>query len=787
MDPEVQVLEQEQAPDALAVSDEQKQDTPEEQDKRDEALKAVWSTASVNDLPDSSFLYIEPGGDKDEQGRTVPRSLRHFPVKDSAGKPDLPHVRNALSRLGQSGTGGGWLTEGLRKRLVAAAQRLLAGGKSTDPDDLLLAFGSEVKMQADGRVSGYLVRFTDEDNPDLDGEYFDKATDYALMERARSPIYYHHGQDPVIQKRVIGDGALTQDDVGIWLDGQLKLRDKWEQAVRRLGQAHKLTWSSGTATHLVERDQPGPKATHISRWPLGLDASLTLTPAEPLNKADLKTLRAQPAQSLKALAPEVFAASASTELSEAKSAQRAKPKPLQPPGRARPGRRNVKMLRTYESGGRFHVFEVGEEDQPIGLPLRTEDTKDAADAFITDQGKPDMLRFAEMISAANAKSMEALLTRMEAMQQAALTAPARKGAALTQQETGEEVKTVAGKTFSDFIYAILEDDVDTLKTMGASKTYRTGTKSGQKVLGEQTGPAGAYLVPEVFIPELIRVQPESEIVYPRADRQSVRGPIRLPGLSTAGQTAGRTNFIGGVVGGWTEAGEHKPATEPEFTQIALNPWEWSGYCPIKDELLDRSVINLPNLLTGLFREAMGFYRDEAFLDGTGAGQPLGIIPSPGTYIETRVTAGHITWLDLVHMKGHLLPQSWNNAHWIFSISDYEDLITMQDPAGHYIWLDNARDGEPTTILGLPFVFTEKTPILGSQGDVILADERFYYVAEEGGVAIASSQHVYFLENRTVFKFFFRIDGQEKLPAPIYLKDGHTQVSPFVILGGAATT
>lgn len=63
---------------------------------------AEWSTATVNDFPDSSFAYIEPGGKKDSEGKTVPRSLRHLPYKDKDGKPDLPHVRNALARLSQT-------------------------------------------------------------------------------------------------------------------------------------------------------------------------------------------------------------------------------------------------------------------------------------------------------------------------------------------------------------------------------------------------------------------------------------------------------------------------------------------------------------------------------------------------------------------------------------------------------------------------------------------------------------------------------------------------------------
>ncbi|MFA5401721.1 MAG: hypothetical protein WC359_14820 [Dehalococcoidia bacterium] len=68
----------------------------------DDINKALWSAAQINDLPDSSFAVIEPGGTKDETGRTVPRGLRHLPYKDGSGKVDLPHLRNALSRLPQT-------------------------------------------------------------------------------------------------------------------------------------------------------------------------------------------------------------------------------------------------------------------------------------------------------------------------------------------------------------------------------------------------------------------------------------------------------------------------------------------------------------------------------------------------------------------------------------------------------------------------------------------------------------------------------------------------------------
>jgi len=94
-------------------------------------LGAVWTTAFINNLPDSSFLYIEPGGEKDSDGKTTPRSLRHFPVKDANGSADLAHVRNALARSPQSN-----VPAAAKASATAAAQRLLrdAGGNPSATD-----------------------------------------------------------------------------------------------------------------------------------------------------------------------------------------------------------------------------------------------------------------------------------------------------------------------------------------------------------------------------------------------------------------------------------------------------------------------------------------------------------------------------------------------------------------------------------------------------------------------------------------------------------------------------
>ncbi len=146
----------------------------------------------------------------------------------------------------------------------------------------LIFDGAEVKALGDGKVGGYLIRYSTDTAPDLEGDYFTKDTDFGNHDEA--PVYYQHGLDDKVGKRKIGMGKIKPDDIGQWIEAQLNLRDEYEKYIYQLAEQGKLGWSSGTASHLVEREQKG-KAYWIKAWPLGLDASLTPTPAEPRNSA----------------------------------------------------------------------------------------------------------------------------------------------------------------------------------------------------------------------------------------------------------------------------------------------------------------------------------------------------------------------------------------------------------------------------------------------------------------------------------------------------------------------
>jgi hypothetical protein len=139
--------------------------------------------------------------------------------------------------------------------------------------------GDALKALDNGRIGGYLVVFGSPDTPDLTGDYFTPETDFGAMRS--SPVWLNHrlpletkSGATVVEKRQIGEAQLTIDDYGVLVDAVLYEAGKYAGLLARMG------WSSGTASHLVDRE-PVKSAWRITRWPLGLDASLTPTPAEP--------------------------------------------------------------------------------------------------------------------------------------------------------------------------------------------------------------------------------------------------------------------------------------------------------------------------------------------------------------------------------------------------------------------------------------------------------------------------------------------------------------------------
>jgi hypothetical protein len=154
--------------------------------------------------------------------------------------------------------------------------------------DTLIFRGGEVKALGGGKIAGWLIKFGSADETDLTQykDFFTKSTDFGV--HTTTPLYYYHGQDPDVGRVEIGQGTIAIKDVGVWLDGQLKAREGYEKyvaAINEMATKSKLGFSSGSAPHLIERVALKNGSHQVTKWPLGLDASLTPIPADPRAEA----------------------------------------------------------------------------------------------------------------------------------------------------------------------------------------------------------------------------------------------------------------------------------------------------------------------------------------------------------------------------------------------------------------------------------------------------------------------------------------------------------------------
>ncbi len=137
--------------------------------------------------------------------------------------------------------------------------------------------GGSVKVLGENKIGGLLVRFSDADDLDLDGQYFDDRTEFG--EAKTLSLFYDHGLDEQLGRKSIGSGEVTVTEEGLWYEAQLTRRDKYEAYIMALAEKGKLGFSSGAVGHLVELDEEGK---HISQWILG-EGSITPEPADSKN------------------------------------------------------------------------------------------------------------------------------------------------------------------------------------------------------------------------------------------------------------------------------------------------------------------------------------------------------------------------------------------------------------------------------------------------------------------------------------------------------------------------
>lgn len=307
-------------------------------------------------------------------------------------------------------------------------------------------------------------------------------------------------------------------------------------------------------------------------------------------------------------------------------------------------------------------------------------------------------------------------------------------------------------------------------------------------MSESVPSDGGFLVQKDFSAELITRAYDSGQIMSRVRKIPISSNANGLKINAVDETSRADGSRwGGILAYWINEAGFKPNTSPKFRQLELNLNKLVGFCFATDELLEDASA-LEATITQAFPEEFNFKLEDSVLNGTGAGQPLGILNSGALIVVAKDAADStatVSTNDILAMWSRLWARSRPNAVWIINQDVERALYPMTLGTGtatQLLYTPPGQNGNQyAMLLGRPVIPTEHSASLGTLGDVLLADFSQYLVIDKGAPKSASSIHVRFQNDETAFRFVYRVDGQPVWNKPLTPKNGANTTSPFVVL------
>jgi len=297
------------------------------------------------------------------------------------------------------------------------------------------------------------------------------------------------------------------------------------------------------------------------------------------------------------------------------------------------------------------------------------------------------------------------------------------------------------------------------------------------------GTAGGFSVPSQFSDQFMSVPAVPAVIRPRATvlpaGDSPDAEISIPALDQR-TSQGGSHMYGGIT--VFHQGEGDQLTESNFRvrKITLKPKKLTAYLTASSELLanwDAASATIPMLM----RSAVDGAEDTDFLSGDGINKSQGILNSPAAISINRATASQIGWADVRNMLSRLRVLGGSPV-WTASQTTMSQLVQISDASSRAIWTPSAVEGVPNLLYGFPVLFHDRSPALGTRGDLCLCDYRGYLIKNGSGPNVAVSEHFRFQNDEVCFRLTWHTDGQSWLNSPIALEGSTSNtVSPFVVL------
>ena len=261
------------------------------------------------------------------------------------------------------------------------------------------------------------------------------------------------------------------------------------------------------------------------------------------------------------------------------------------------------------------------------------------------------------------------------------------------------------------------------KTGRASDEYRKGMLTALRsnfrqvsnVLQEGVDADGGYLVPEEYDSRLIQSLGEENIMRRLGHVITTSGEHKINIAATAPAAA------------WIEEGGALYFGDAKFDQILLDAHKLHVAIKVTEELLYDNAFNLEDYILEQFGKALANAEEDAFLNGSGVGQPLGLFAeSGGGHVAGTLTAA-LKSDDLISLVHGLKRPYRKSAAFIMNDKTIAQIRKLKDNNGAYIWQPSYQAGEPDRILG----YTVYTSAYAPEDAIAFGDYSYYNIGDRG--------------------------------------------------------
>jgi HK97 family phage major capsid protein len=303
---------------------------------------------------------------------------------------------------------------------------------------------------------------------------------------------------------------------------------------------------------------------------------------------------------------------------------------------------------------------------------------------------------------------------------------------------------------------------------------------------EAVGADGGYLVPPDFRTNILQKVQGEDSLLALTDQQTTTGnSITLPIDDTTPWQA-----TGGVQVYWESEGGVMTQSKVALQSNVIRANKLSALVPVTDELLEDSS-SLSSYLSRKVPDKMTYKINDAILNGSGAGKPIGIFGAAATVTQTKEgaqVADTVVYNNIVKMWSRMYAPLRRKAVWIVNQDIEPQLATMTVPAAAgvsgpaYLPPGGLAASPNGTLMGRPIIYSEAAAAVGDVGDIALVDfSQYLSLTKTGGIKSDVSIHLWFDYGLTAFRFTMRVGGQPWWPSAITRAKSALPLSFAVVL------